>query len=60
MRKIILTRIPFCGFVFTSCESEQVKIGRRTVYDDKVWKRQWRTKGNMNSHEKLPSEIIMQ
>lgn len=33
MRKIILTIILFCGFVFTSCESEQVKMGRRAVYD---------------------------
>lgn len=36
MRNIILTRILFCGFVFTFCESEQVKMGRRAVYDDKI------------------------
>ena len=33
MKKIILTIILFCGFVLTSCESEQVKMGRRAVYD---------------------------
>lgn len=33
MKKIILTIILFCGFVFTSCESEQVKMGRKAVYD---------------------------
>lgn len=33
MKKIILTIILFCGFVLTSCESEQVKMGRKAVYD---------------------------
>ena len=33
MKKIILIIILFCGFVLTSCESEQVKMGRRAVYD---------------------------
>lgn len=30
MEKIILTIILFCGFVLTSCESEQVKMGEKS------------------------------